>query len=80
MMNAVEKKAVNELVLIRGLPGTGKSTRAKKMRDHLHLEADMFLMVDGVYVYDQSKVRAAHEQCLVGGGVNPRKCGAVLWS
>ena len=64
MMKAVENKVVNEIVLIRGLPGSGKSTRAKKMQGYLHLEADMFLHVDGVYVYDQSKVRVAHEQCL----------------
>lgn len=64
MMNTVENKVMNEIVLIRGLPGSGKSSKAKFMQGHIHLEADMFLMVDGVYVYDQSKVRGAHEQCL----------------
>jgi predicted kinase len=54
----------NEIVLIRGLPGSGKSTLAKSMREYHHFEADMFLVVDEVYVYDQSKVRAAHEWCL----------------
>jgi len=54
----------NEIVLIRGLPGSGKSTLAKKMEGHVHLEADMFFVVDGLYRYDASKVRAAHDWCV----------------
>jgi signal recognition particle GTPase len=53
-----------EIVLIRGLPGSGKTTMAKKMVDHKHFEADIFLEIDGVYVYDASKVKAAHDLCL----------------
>lgn len=64
MMNTVENKVMNEIVLIRGLPGSGKSTKARNMKGYVHVEADMYLMVDGSYVYDQSKVRGAHEQCL----------------
>ena len=54
----------NEIVLIRGLPGSGKSTMARKMEGYIHLEADMFLEVDGVYVYEPSKVRNAHDCCV----------------
>jgi hypothetical protein len=58
------KKLSNEIVLIRGLPGSGKSTEARAMEDHQHFEADMFLDVDGKYVYDTSKVKAAHDWCV----------------
>lgn len=54
---------MNELVLIRGLPGSGKSTLAKRMKEHKHLEADMFFMVGDEYRYDPSKTKAAHEWC-----------------
>ncbi len=54
----------NEIVLIRGLPGSGKSTAAQNMRGYKHIEADMFLLVDGEYVYDAAKVKAAHDWCV----------------
>ena len=54
----------NEIVLIRGLPGSGKSTLAKTMFGYEHFEADMFLMVEGQYVYDALKVKAAHDWCV----------------
>jgi predicted kinase len=53
-----------ELVLIRGLPGSGKSTMARAMKTHRHFEADMFFTdLDGAYLYDASKIKAAHEWC-----------------
>ena len=54
----------NEIVLIRGLPGSGKSTLARTMVGYEHYEADMFLMIDGQYVYDASKVITAHDWCV----------------
>lgn len=55
-----------ELVLIRGLPGSGKSTMARNMTGYRHLEADMFFTdLDGVYIYDASKIKAAHEWCQI---------------
>jgi len=63
-MVEIVNKHRNEIVLIRGLPGSGKSTTAKSMKWHLHLEADMFLEVNGTYVYNASKVRAAHDWCV----------------
>jgi predicted kinase len=53
----------NEIVLIRGLPGSGKSTMAKTFENHLHFEADMFFEIDGVYVYDPAKIKDAHNWC-----------------
>lgn len=55
----------DQLILIRGLPGSGKSTRAKAlgMVGFEHFEADMFFERDGVYEYDSSRIREAHAWC-----------------
>ena len=37
---------------------------AKGMIGYAHFEADMQLEINGVYVYDQSKVKAAHDWCV----------------
>lgn len=54
---------MNQLVLIRGLPGSGKSTIAKSLSGFEHFEADMFHMKDGEYKYDKTKQREAHQWC-----------------
>ena len=57
----------NNLIIIRGVPGSGKSTTARKMKEknptYVHIEADMFFMRDGEYVFDASKLGAAHAWC-----------------
>lgn len=53
-----------ELVLIRGLPGSGKSTyAANQFKYHVHKEADMYFMRGGKYKFDFTKLNAAHTWC-----------------
>jgi len=52
-----------ELILLRGLPGSGKSTFAKTFKTVEHYEADMFFMRDNGYEFDVTKLKAAHEWC-----------------
>jgi predicted kinase len=54
---------MNELILIRGLPGTGKSTYAKEFNGQ-HIEADMYFMDGSEYKFDSSKLSLAHKWCL----------------
>jgi predicted kinase len=55
---------MKQLILLRGLPGSGKSTVAKLFDKALHFEADMyFLDADGNYHFDASKIKNAHNWC-----------------
>lgn len=56
------------LILIRGLPGSGKSTKAKELLDvgfvNDWFEADMFFMdINGEYRFDRDKIKDAHKWC-----------------
>lgn len=53
------------LYIVRGLPGSGKSTFALNLvgADFLVCEADKYFMVDGEYKFDGSKLKDAHEFC-----------------
>lgn len=53
----------NHIVLVRGLPGSGKSTHAQGLDGYIHYEADMFLIEAGQYIYDKSKIGKAHDWC-----------------
>jgi len=53
---------MKELYLLRGLPGSGKSTLAKSLGG-VHVEADMYFMEDGVYNFDATQLRNAHNYC-----------------
>lgn len=56
-----------KLVLVRGLPGSGKSTFARELSaaGYKHVEADMFHIdpITGKYDFIPQHVRAAHEWC-----------------
>lgn len=53
-----------KLTIIRGLPGSGKTTLAKTMTDAVHVEADMyFVNNEGVYQFDPSRLAQAHDWC-----------------
>lgn len=59
---------MSDLILVRGLPGSGKSTFATmlaKEHGYMHMEADMyFLNSDNEYQFDASKLGQAHAWCL----------------
>lgn len=52
------------LILLRGLPNSGKSTSAKLFNKAPHFEADMFFLdANGDYKFDISKIKDAHNWC-----------------
>jgi len=54
------------LYILRGIPGSGKSTFAKMLveKDYCHKEADMFFVDrDGNYNFEPSKIKDAHQWC-----------------
>ena len=49
---------------MRGLPGSGKSTKAKKIAGHFGIvySTDDFYMVNGEYKYDPKMIGEYHEK------------------
>ena len=73
------------LILVRGLPGSGKTTFAREVADAVY-SADDHFTVGGVYTFDPTLLPAAHELCrrnvreslvLALGGASHRKRVAV---
>lgn len=56
---------MKKLYIVRGLPGSGKSTFAEALvgSDFLVCEADKYFIVDGEYKFDGTKIKQAHEWC-----------------
>jgi predicted kinase len=62
---------MKRLILVRGLPGSGKTTMAQQIvadmsaagQKAIMFEADMFHMINGEYKYDTTKVKDAHDWC-----------------
>jgi len=53
-----------ELVIIRGLPGSGKSTIARTEYEyHKHVEADMWHMTPNGYDFKVDQMGVAHKWC-----------------
>jgi len=50
------------LYIVRGIPGSGKTTFAKTLGG-VHFEADQYFMVDGEYKFDVTKLKDAHKWC-----------------
>jgi len=63
-----QNRYVGDLILVRGVPGSGKSTFAKTLvggKDYCHKEADMYFVDrEGNYKFEPLKIKAAHEWCL----------------
>ena len=54
---------MKSLYLLRGLPGAGKSTLAKKLGD-VYYEADMyFTNENGQYIFNGADIKKAHQWC-----------------
>jgi adenylate kinase family enzyme len=62
-------KPVKKLILIRGLPGSSKTTKALEILsenpDFVHFEADMFFISreTGEYKFDATQLKYAHNWC-----------------
>ncbi len=56
---------MKKLLLLRGLPGSGKSSLAKSLSNATtgHVEADMYFMKEDNYEFDPSKLKEAHQWC-----------------
>lgn len=56
------------LYIIRGIPGSGKTTLAETMYHYgmadYHVEADQFMVdVNGQYKFDPSRLKECHQKC-----------------
>lgn len=67
-----EKENIGDLILLRGLPGSGKTTLGKVILQTLSTDTpdvlsadDYFMDEKGNYIFDGSKLKEAHNDCQV---------------
>ena len=73
---------MKNLYIIRGLPGSGKSTIAKSLGKSWQIfEADQFFMKNGKYEFDGSKLKDAHDWCKrkVHNAIHPGLVKVIEW-
>lgn len=51
------------LYIMRGLPGSGKSTKAATLSPHVFSNDEYFVDSDGIYRFDGSKIKHAVNDC-----------------
>ena len=57
-------KNMKNLYIVRGLPGSGKSTFAKSIaKPYQVFEADQYFMKNGKYKFNPTKLKEAHNDC-----------------
>jgi predicted kinase len=55
---------MNEVIVLSGLPGSGKSYYTKKLENFKSFSADdFFINEEGVYKFDHTKIGEAHAEC-----------------
>jgi predicted kinase len=52
------------VVIMRGIPGSGKSTYTAKLGGAYVVSADHFFMEGGIYKFDATKLQEAHGACM----------------
>lgn len=66
------KDYIGDLILLRGLPGSGKTTLGNIILKNFLTDQpdvlsadDFFINEDGAYVFDATKLKEAHNDCLL---------------
>jgi len=57
-----------QIILVRGLPGSGKTTRAKEFLNSnpgfVHIESDDWFVRNEIYTFDPFELNNAHQRCV----------------
>lgn len=60
----MSKRNKSRLLIVRGLPGSGKSTMASQLENYIHLETDFWhINDDGVYEFNAANLGKYHMYC-----------------